>query len=137
MAKDIIHDAVKSALVKDGWTITHDPFRVQYEEFELFADLGAERKVAPDQIEHRIVVEVKSFVGLSFVTELQKAIGQYTIYRRLIQRTSHNYEIFLALGDNIYQTLFQQKAVQLIIQEEHIALLIVDTIQERVVEWIK
>ena len=26
MAKDIFHDAVKYALEKDGWTITHDPY---------------------------------------------------------------------------------------------------------------
>ena len=25
MAKDIYHDPVKEALIKDGWTITHDP----------------------------------------------------------------------------------------------------------------
>jgi hypothetical protein len=24
--KDEIHDIVKAALIKDGWTITHDPF---------------------------------------------------------------------------------------------------------------
>ncbi|MBA4182514.1 MAG: fatty-acid synthase, partial [Acidobacteria bacterium] len=24
-AKDIYHDTVKNALIKDGWTITHDP----------------------------------------------------------------------------------------------------------------
>jgi hypothetical protein len=24
-AKDIIHDSVKTALIKDGWTITDDP----------------------------------------------------------------------------------------------------------------
>jgi hypothetical protein len=80
MAKDVIHDAIKNALIKDGWTITHDPFRVQFEEFELFADLGAERKISTSQTQHRIVVEIKSFVGQSFITELQKAIGQYTIY---------------------------------------------------------
>lgn len=26
--KDRIHEAVKNALVKDGWTITDDPFRL-------------------------------------------------------------------------------------------------------------
>jgi hypothetical protein len=28
-AKDIYHDTVKNALVKDGWTITHDPLRIR------------------------------------------------------------------------------------------------------------
>lgn len=26
MAKDIYHQIVKEALLKDGWTITHDPY---------------------------------------------------------------------------------------------------------------
>jgi hypothetical protein len=31
-AKDIYHDAIRSALVKDGWTITDDPFRLGWGE---------------------------------------------------------------------------------------------------------
>ncbi len=27
-ARDIHHDAVRNALVKDGWAITHDPLHV-------------------------------------------------------------------------------------------------------------
>jgi hypothetical protein len=27
-AKDIFHDCFKAALVKDGWNISHDPYRV-------------------------------------------------------------------------------------------------------------
>jgi hypothetical protein len=42
-APDTIHDAVKNALVKAGWLITHDPYVIQFEEITLFADLGAER----------------------------------------------------------------------------------------------
>ena len=30
MAKDIFHETVKKALEKDGWTITHDPYRLRY-----------------------------------------------------------------------------------------------------------
>jgi XisH protein len=29
MAKDIFHEIVKEALIKDGWTITHDPYQVK------------------------------------------------------------------------------------------------------------
>jgi len=28
---DAIHTAVKAALIKDGWTITADPYTIQYE----------------------------------------------------------------------------------------------------------
>ena len=27
-AKDVFHDCVKAALIKEGWKITHDPSRV-------------------------------------------------------------------------------------------------------------
>lgn len=29
MAKDLYHNAVRNALIKDGWTITHDPLRLE------------------------------------------------------------------------------------------------------------
>lgn len=29
--KDQIHEAVRNALVKDGWTITDDQYRIEYE----------------------------------------------------------------------------------------------------------
>jgi hypothetical protein len=42
---DKIHDAVRNALEKDGWAITFDPFRIDYLELVMFADLGAERSL--------------------------------------------------------------------------------------------
>ncbi len=41
-AKDIYHDAVKQALNKDGWAVTHDPLHLKYGGFDFFIDLGAE-----------------------------------------------------------------------------------------------
>jgi hypothetical protein len=38
---DIYHNVVKAALVKDGWTITHDPFTIGFEDLTVYADLGA------------------------------------------------------------------------------------------------
>ncbi|MBR8827130.1 MAG: xisH family protein [Gomphosphaeria aponina SAG 52.96 = DSM 107014] len=29
-AKDIYHNNVKNALIKDGWNITHDPLRLEW-----------------------------------------------------------------------------------------------------------
>lgn len=49
-AADIIHNAVKNALIKDGWTITADPYRIEYEEIDLFADLAAERPIAAERL---------------------------------------------------------------------------------------
>jgi hypothetical protein len=43
MAKDKIHDAVKNALIKDGWTITADPYKLKTPDLRLEADLAADR----------------------------------------------------------------------------------------------
>jgi hypothetical protein len=41
-ARDAFHNAVRNALIKDGWTITEDPYVIQYLDVTLFADLGAD-----------------------------------------------------------------------------------------------
>jgi len=46
MAKDLFHDIVKSALIAEGWEITHDPFPVDYGDVQMQIDLGAERLLA-------------------------------------------------------------------------------------------
>ena len=70
MAKDTIHQAVKNALTKDGWTVTDDPFHIKYKDLELQADLGAERPIAAIKAGRKIAVEIKSFVGRSLISEL-------------------------------------------------------------------
>ncbi len=50
MAKrDIYHYPVRRALEKDGWTITHDPYRLEIGEKRLEADLGAERLISAEK----------------------------------------------------------------------------------------
>ncbi|WP_293037074.1 MULTISPECIES: element excision factor XisH family protein [unclassified Moorena] len=81
---DIIHNAVKNALIKDGWIITDDPYIIEYRKTKLYADLGAERPIAVQRNEQKLVVEVKSFVGTSKLQDLKEALGQYDIYRYLL-----------------------------------------------------
>ena len=56
MAKDIYHDIVKRALQKDGWTITHDPYKIPLSNRTLKADLGAEKIMAAEHGLEKIVV---------------------------------------------------------------------------------
>ena len=55
-AKDIYHDAAKNALIKDGWTITDDPFILSIGKKDLFADLGAEKLIAAEKTNQKIAV---------------------------------------------------------------------------------
>jgi hypothetical protein len=85
MARDIIHGEVKNALIKDGWTITDDPYTLKYEEVEVYTDLAAERTIAAEREGHKIAVEVKSFIGRSPIHDLEIALGQYDIYRSFLE----------------------------------------------------
>lgn len=64
-AKDFYHEVVKTALNKDGWTITHDPLVLELSSGRLEVDLGAERLIAAQKDQMRIAVEVKSFLAPS------------------------------------------------------------------------
>lgn len=61
-AKDRFHDAVRAALVKDGWLITHDPLPLDFDSARVQIDLGAERLIAAQRGTEQIAVEVKSFL---------------------------------------------------------------------------
>jgi hypothetical protein len=84
-ARDAYHDVVKSALIADGWTITHDPLVLKWGTKDLFVDLGAERLLAADKEGQKIAVEVKSFSGSSEIDDLEKALGQFTLYHDVLE----------------------------------------------------
>lgn len=134
-AKDIYHNAVKSALVKDGWTITADPYKIVYEDAQLYVDLAAERPIAAQRDAQKIVVEIKSFVGRSLMHDFHSALGQYLVYRLLIERTEPEYKLYLAIDDITYENFFQRKSVQAVIEDNQLLLMVVDIEKEIVVQW--
>ncbi|MDZ8227860.1 MULTISPECIES: XisH family protein [unclassified Nostoc] len=135
-AKDLYHDAVKNALIKDGWLIIADPYIIKYEDAELYADLAAEKPIAAERQGQKIVVEIKSFVGKSQMYDFHNALGQYIVYRNLIQVSEPEYNLYLAIDDIVYFNFFQRPSVQLITRQNNLQLIAVDTQQEQIVQWI-
>lgn len=72
-ARDLYHNSVKAALIKDGWIITDDPYIIKYENTKLFADLAAERTLAAERNGTKIIVEIKSFLGKSPINDFENA----------------------------------------------------------------
>lgn len=105
-ARDIYHDTVKRALQNANWTITHDPFPLQIGKKRLAIDLGAERLISADKGLQKIVVEVKSFVGQSDVRDLQQALGQYILYRQILQEMGVKRQLYLAVSQITYNSVF-------------------------------
>lgn len=74
-AKDLSHDAVKKALLKDEWIITADPLVIKIEGIKLEIDLSAEKVFAAEKEGHKIAVEIKSFLNPSTITDFYAALG--------------------------------------------------------------
>lgn len=83
MARDIIHKAVKQALINDGWTITKDPFRLDIgkKQSPLEVDLAAERLLVAEKESEKILVEVKTFANKSTINQFHGVLGQYLNYK--------------------------------------------------------
>ncbi|MBS1790634.1 MAG: XisH family protein [Acidobacteria bacterium] len=136
MVQDAYHQEVKRALVKDGWTITDDPFYILYKGTRAYADLAAEKPMAAQKGERKIVVEIKVFGTPSPMTELERAVGQYGIYRTFLKRLSPERELFLAIALDIWQDFFLKSAVQDIVADHQISILVFSPEIEEVVQWI-
>jgi hypothetical protein len=71
--KDILHDVVKRALIKDGWIITHDPLHIEFGGLDFYVDLGAEELIGAEKNGRQIAVEVKSFIiFVFFIVDYEK-----------------------------------------------------------------
>ncbi len=136
MAKDAYYEIVKRALIKDGWKITHDPFVIRYDDLRVYADLGAE-KMLPESLEsNKIVIEIKVLGGSSKVEDFEKALGQITLYRTLMNILNIERQIFLAVSDEVYAKFFQRKAIQIVVEIQKINLLIFNVEEEIINKWI-
>ena len=135
-AKDVYHDLVKTALIADGWTITADPLHLSYGGRNVYVDLGAEQPIGAEKEEHKIAVEVKSFVGESDVHELGKSIGQYNMYRDILSEIENDRELYLAVPSFTFDGILSEPLGQLLIRKEQLKLIIFEETKERIRKWI-
>ncbi|MEM7132494.1 MAG: element excision factor XisH family protein [Chloroflexota bacterium] len=136
MAKDLIHDNVKQALLNDGWTILDEHVRLDFGRYKLFADLSIERTLAVERDGRKILVEIKSFSERSLMRALQQAIGQYRMYVDVVELTHLEYEVYLAVSKDVYDEFLSDNVIQQLIQRNGIQLIVINLEHERVIQWI-
>ena len=138
MAKDIYHEHVKEALIKDGWTITHDPLvLLSREEGGLQVDLAAEKILLADKGPDRIAVEVKSFVRPSLIHEFNEATGQFVGYEEALEMTGSDRMLYLAMPDEVYFRLIEKTVVQRVIRRLGLRLILYNPESKSIESWIK
>ena len=134
-ARDIYHDTVIHALQADGWNITHDPLRLRWGKKSLYIDLGAEHMLAAEKHGTRIAVEIKSFVGLSLMADLQQALGQYILYHDLLATIEPERLLYVALPAEAYKALFTDSFGEILVANQRIRLLVFDPEMEEIIQW--
>lgn len=135
MAKDLFHDVVKVALIKEGWKITDDPFFMKVGGVDFFIDLGAEKLIAAERDNQKIAVEIKSFVSASSIADFHLAIGQFINYRLALKLADPERKLFLAVPDIAYQTFFQKDFPRMVISEYKLELLVYDIENQEIIAW--
>lgn len=131
---DKIHEVVKNALIKDGWTITAENFQMRFKELKLYGDMEA-HKIFAEKGTRKIVVEVKSFIGISVMSEFQKALGQYRIYKSVLSQLKPEAKVYLAISESAYNKFFTGEGIQFIIEQERLSFFVVDLKSEVITQW--
>lgn len=135
--KDLFHDEFKAALTEDGWTVTHDPFIVQLtEDRSGEIDLGAEKVIAAEKGTVKIAVEIKTFLGPSFVNDLHRAVGQFLNYKVAIRRSGDDRLLFLAVPEVIWQRDFQDDYLIEVVEESGLNIVTYDPANKEIIRWI-
>ncbi len=135
-AKDIYHDTVKNALLNEGWTVTHDPLVLRWGTTDVYIDLGAEQLLAAEKQGQKIAVEIKSFVGQSHIDDLEKALGQYILYRNILEEKEPDRVLYLAVHEEALENVFEEAIGQLLIEKNQINLLVFDKKKQVILQWI-
>lgn len=134
--RDSIHEPVKQAFIKDGWEITYDPYVISYGERFLFVDLGASSMIGIRQGTKDIAIEIKEFRGQSQIADLEQAIGQYTLYRLLLNQVDPEREVYLAIPEETYNDIFSEPIGKLAIAQLSLKLVIVNLAKQEISQWI-
>jgi XisH protein len=135
-AKDIFHEQLKKALIKDKWVITHDPLFVKWGAKDLYIDLGAEQFLGAEKLGKKIAVEVKSFIGLSEVEDLKNAVGQFILYHDILNEVEPERELYLAIRDVTFAAIFEEPLGRILLENKRVRLIVFNANMEVIEQWI-
>jgi hypothetical protein len=130
------HAIVRHALEKAGWTITHDPLKLELEGKRVYVDLGAERLLGAEKGTEKIAVEIKMFTNPSEIADLEGAVGQYVFYRWLLRRLEPERKIYLAVPDSVIQSLFRRPIAEGFLTDEKGLVFGFDAEKEEITTWL-
>jgi hypothetical protein len=79
---------------------------------------------------------VKSFIGASKIQDLKEALGQYDIYRYLLEEIAPDRKLYVAVSTVSYKSFFKQDVIQFILNKHQLPIIVVDIEMEEIRQWI-
>ena len=117
---------------------------IRFGERLLFVDLGATaisnsgegQLIGAELAGCRIVIEVKEFRSRSVISDLEQAIGQYSLYQLLLNKVDPEREIFLAISSKTYNEIFNEPIGKVVIRDLPLKLVVINLELSEVEQWI-
>jgi hypothetical protein len=135
-AKDLYHDHVRTALEKDGWAITHEHLKLDWDDSPIYVDLAAERLLTAEKGSRKIAVEVKSFVSPSRLKDIYAAVGQFMVYHQALLESDPDRELFLAVTEPTFLRTFALPKGERLLRQAQIKLIVFKAKTKEIVQWI-
>lgn len=101
----------------------------------MYVDLGAKRLLGAEKGEQQIAVEIKSFSGTSEMADLEKALGQFVLYRTVMKEVEPERTLYLAVPQEVMESLFQDDLGLLLLQENLARIVSFDPVEEVLLQW--
>lgn len=130
MAKNRFHYVVRTALEKEGWQITDDPYEINVDDVDFEIDLAAEQLLAAVRENQKIAVEIKSFISTSNISDFHTALGQFLNYRDALELIEPDRQLYLAVRTSIYESFFQRRFIVAAVKRYQLRLMVYD-VQQR------
>ena len=128
MADDKVLPNLKDALVKDGWQVKPKALLLRDTGYQFLIDVDAEKDGK------RVAIEVKSWLSESFNQDWYMAFGQYLTYQGALHVEAPEYELYLAVPEDIYYKHFNTFILSLV-KANSVKIVIFDTNTNTVAAW--
>jgi len=68
--------------------------------------------------------------------DFELALGQYILYRDILDLSQKHYELYLAVKDTVFDSFFQRKSIKEIVKRHQIKFIIFNNEKEEILSWI-
>jgi hypothetical protein len=134
--QDLYHDVVRDALRQDGWRITHTALQLKARAESHAGELWEGPWLIADKDERKVAVAVSSFVGRSSPADIIQIWGRLGLSRPRLHAMDSDRVVYLAIRQATYNACFGETEGNLLLEKEHMQLIVFDPRTEVIVQWV-